>query len=181
MFVSKIKFLKDDSCSPHIDSAITYSNDNIIINQANIGNHYDKENVDQLIEESLIKGSFRFSEDDGVPIVNISPMTFYKKNINTNGSEITVDITRNGDSSGIPIFNSLSECIINAHAERDTTSVNEAPWVYIKSIINSSITFRIMRSNSGAIILGGIYDGNVGNDNSVVVHITIIGIKNMAS
>lgn len=179
MYVSRIKFLKDDSCTPFVDSSITYSNDHVIMNKAEIGNMYDKHDVDDLLGDSLVQGAFRFSENDLASNTQVFPIVFFKKNYATNGADIIIPVTRDGTNTGIPVFSSLTQCIMNVVVQNDTISNNEAPWAFIKSLDESTavVHLRVMRSNSSSLT-DSSYQGNVDNDQPVTVHFTLIGPKN---
>lgn len=103
--------------------------------------------------------------------------TNYVREISTSESTLTTIITDDGTENGTPVFSDLRLCHITPLCILDTTSDNEAPWVYIRSYNHTThtIVFGIKRSNTGSMTTGGTYQGNQNNDNSVVLRVQISG------
>lgn len=114
-----------------------------------------------------------FSESTGQ--VGIWTRTF-----NTSSSSNQVFITTNGTNTGTSIFSDLSKCAINLNVTRDTTSDSESPWVHHKVLGTNSLTFQVKKSNTGGILIGGIYSGNVNNTSNISITISVQGILNPA-
>lgn len=117
-----------------------------------------------------------FSLNNATPV--LQTRVFYSGRIVTTGSEVDFHITSNGTSTGTPLFGSLSTAVFSVTIQRATTADNQAPWGYVNSIQNQGRTVRvnIKKSNTGSILLGGNYQGNVNNNNEVTVHLMACGV-----
>lgn len=106
-----------------------------------------------------------------------SNIGMYTRQISTSTGTVTVYVTSNSAASGDAVFNQLSNCSITAIMRRDTADNSESPWVHIRSISNGqdSITLQVKRSNDDRILLGGAYYGNLDNDGSATIHLTVTG------
>lgn len=118
-----------------------------------------------------------YSLNNSVPIIRQSRI--YAGAITTSGSQVDFHITSDGTASGTALMDEMTSqnAIYAVTVARNTTSNAEAPWGYVSDVLNTGRTVRVQvkRSNTGGILLGGAYQGNVENNNAVTVHLTVIG------
>lgn len=103
----------------------------------------------------------------------------YTGAITTSGSQVDFHVTSDGTASGTALMDNMTiqNAVYSVTVARNTTANNGAPWGYVTEVLNNgrTVRVRVKRSNTGTIILGGAYQGNVDNDNAVTVYLTVIG------
>lgn len=109
----------------------------------------------------------------------LTPKITYFGIITTSGNSVDFHITNDGTSTGTALFTSMttSNTYFQITVHRETTSDNQAPWGYIHSIQNTgrTVRVRIKKSNTGGVLIGGSYQGNLDNDNAVTVYLHAVG------
>lgn len=103
----------------------------------------------------------------------------YTGTIITSGSQVDFHVTSDGTASGTALMNNMTtqNAVYSVTVARNTTANDEAPWGYVSDVLNAgrTVRVRVKKSNTGGILLGGVYQGNVDNNNAVTVHLMVIG------
>lgn len=89
----------------------------------------------------------------------------------------TFNVTTNGAADGPPIFANLAACIPHVTCVRDTDANDESPWAHVRRIEdNRRVVVQVKKSNTGGILVGGVYYGNLNNTNQVSVYLSMEGV-----
>lgn len=126
------------------------------------------------IDYSLLPIINSFANGNVSPTV-IQQTRVHNAKLNTNGSTAVFNITSDGLIGGSALFSNLEQCGLQVSCRSTNTANNQAPWCYVQTISGNVVTVHVKRSNSGSILIGGNYNGNVDNDLTVAVYLTIIG------
>lgn len=121
-----------------------------------------------------------FSSGNSTPVDLAETVIEYHGKLETGGPGATFHVTTDGTSSGDPLFDNLEDCGLYPSADKPTGENDESPWVHIREVINGgrSVLVQVKRSNTGGMLVGGVYRGNLNNDGSVTVRLHVIGPKN---
>jgi hypothetical protein len=99
------------------------------------------------------------------------------------GSSATIDIyiTDDGTSTGVKLFDNLSNCSIAPAVRNDTGANDQSPWVHLREVSNSDgrIRLQIKKSNAqNQPLFSRFYSGNLDNNLSCTIHLTVTGKLN---
>ena len=96
--------------------------------------------------------------------------------ITSSAGTITFNLTTDGTAGGPPLFANLAACIPQVTCVRDTDLNNESPWAHVRRIEdNRRVVVQVKKSNTGGMLVGGVYSGNLNNNNTVTVYLSMEG------
>lgn len=96
--------------------------------------------------------------------------------ITSSAGTITFNLTTDGTAGGTPLFANLAACIPQVTCVRDTDLNDESPWAHVRRIEdNRRVVVQVKKSNTGGILVGGTYQGNLNNTNPVTVYLSMEG------
>lgn len=118
-----------------------------------------------------------FSFNNSAPEEKSDVTIEYHGILDISGSGALFHVTDTGEEGGNPLFANLERCGIYVTTDKPTGENDESPWAHVRSIANGgkSVLVQVKRSNTGGVLLGGVYRGNMNNDNNVRVRIHIVG------
>ena len=185
----------------HSTNQISSSGGEVMINSSGsltvpIGTSANRPNMNQngQIRYNTTKGRFEFREDDSwnsyntnieyyvqgatiaPPVKQTGKIIMYTRTLTTSSNDVTVAITEDGTLDSDELFENLSQCHISINVIRDTSADDQSPWCHIRSIATKTIRFQVKRSNTGGILIGGSYQGNVNNTATISMSINIVGL-----
>lgn len=142
---------------------------------------YDRNDIYTIVNEIGVRHHLLVGDQlTGVPVLKMGNIGTYVRNISTSSSTNIVYLTDDGTINGIPLFLDLSECSIDISVIKDTTSNSVSPWIHLRTIdgFNKYLSLQVKRSNTGSILIGGNYSGNVNNTNPIEIRISVTGVLN---
>ena len=160
-----------------------------ILSEEDFNSLYEKYRLDIQKEEELITNnglSYKI-ESNLIPITHsfvtnnvltvVKNPRIHNAKYQTKESSITLHVTHDGTINGIPLFNDLEDCGIQVSTRTVNVINGESPWCYIESVMANSIVVRIKKTNSGNILIGGYYQGNIDNNLNVNLYLQITGLS----
>lgn len=94
-------------------------------------------------------------------------------NIRTTSNETaTFNVTASGLSGGAAVFTNLNECVIQATARYNSTTITDIPFASVRSISGTQVIVNVL--SPVGILVGGVSMKN--NNQNVTVYLSVFGL-----